>query len=133
NGMAVRLNQEDGLADLEIEPGTKSIWADVKRIHLGSSPRRMRTVIKKANSQIKRSGGTAGIAFIHIERPRLRASFDDRVPTDIAPFVDEALRELGSSNSKSVGRVVVSWDDYFVHAAPGSPSIYTVRRRSIVL
>ena len=92
--------------------GTRGVWADIKRIHQGTNPGRVRNVIKKANAQIKRAVGDTEVGFcvVCIEHDQFRASLDDRVPSDVAVYVDEVDREMGSTVSRSVGQVVVYWD-----------------------
>src|SRR5205814_8802318 len=79
-GHEVRLNQEEGLADLLIAPSEAPIWGDVKRIRLDTKPTHVRDVIKKANKQIKRSGAEAGVAFVQVERTWEREFLDDANP-----------------------------------------------------
>jgi len=129
----VTMGEVEGHPDLCID-GNEPVWADVKRIHRGSAPSRVKKVIAKANHQIKCvDRGGVGLALLYIEREGLRASFDDRTPSDVKPFVDAAAEAIGGDSYRSVAQAVITWDDYFITAEPGEPAIYTARRRSLVL
>lgn len=122
------------MPDLRVVVGERATWADVKRIHVGTNPSRIRKAIGKANSQIKRADTEGvGLALIHVDRCGARASLDDRVPSDVQPYVEEAERELSSNSSKSVAQVVLTWDDCFAISEPDQPCLYAVRRRSLAL
>lgn len=133
-GFEAYLGEEQGMPDLQVIVGDRATWADVKRIHVGTNPSRIRRDIGKANSQIKQADTEGvGLALIHVDRRGARASLDDRVPSDVRPYVEEAKRELSSDSSKSVAQVVLTWDDYFVISELDQPCLYAVRRRSLVL
>lgn len=113
-------------------------WAEVKHIHLlADNPKRVRKVIEKANKQIKNVhpevSDAVGIVFLSIARGVHRATLDDRIPSDIQPYLDEVERELCSGHSKSVAQAVVSWDDYLVLGEPPQSTLHAFRRRSKVL
>lgn len=87
-GFDVERGEAEGLPDLQVARAGATVWADVKRIHVGTAPKRVRRVIAKASKQIQRAEpGEAGVAMIHIARSGLRAAFDDRVPSDVEPYV----------------------------------------------
>jgi hypothetical protein len=124
-----------GLPDIVVYRGTtKEIWLEVKRVRLGKNPKRIHEVISKANRQIKNaSPEKAGLVFLSIERAVQRVALDDRVPNDIQPYLEEVERKLASGLNRSVGRVVVSWDDFVVDTEPGRSISYRFRRRSVTL
>lgn len=129
----VTLCELEGMPDLRIGDDHPT-WAEVKRIHRGSSIARVAKVIQKANSQIKSKNPTdAGCLLLYIERDDVRASFDDRIPSDVRPYVDAVAQAIAGNVNRSVAQVVVCWDDYFVLAEPGRPALYAPRRRSLLL
>jgi hypothetical protein len=130
----VDIEERDGLPDLRIAVPPGVTWAEVKRIHLGTQATRAKKLAEKANNQIKRADPTcSGALLIYVERSGARASFDDRVPSDVMPFVEEAKAALAPGDFRSVGQVVIAWDDYLILADPDVPALYTVRRRSLTL
>ena len=68
-----------------------------------------------------------------IETNLAAAAFDDAVPGDVAPFLAEVRRSLGSKDDKHVGQVIVAWDDVMVVCQSPDPTMYVVRRRAHVV
>ena len=134
-GFSVDLIERDGLPDLVFdERSPDPIWGEVKHLRLGSGARRASKVIEKANSQIKRADAEgAGIVFVQVARDPYRAALDDRIPSDVQPFIQEVRRALHIGQYRSVGRVVVTWDDYLVMGAPPERTFFAYRRRSEVI
>lgn len=109
-------------------------WADVKHIRVGTSASRALDVTTKANKQIKQAHPSAvGAVLIHVDREGHRASFDDRVPSDVKPFIDEVSRALHPGQLRSIGHAVITWDDYFILSEVDRPTMYVARRRALVI
>jgi hypothetical protein len=131
---AASLQENEGEPDIRIAHPNGDVWAEVKRIHLGSAPGRARDVVAKSNSQIKTvSPGRAGILYLFIETELASAAFDDAIPGDVAPFLAEARRSLSSKDDKHVGQVIVAWDDVMAIGQSPDPTMYVVRRRAHVV
>ena len=131
---AASLYEVEGQPDIRIAHSDGEVWTEVKRIHLGSAPGRARAVIAKSNSQIKTvSPGRAGILYVFIETELAAAAFDDAIPGDVAPFLAEVRRSLGSKDDKHVGQVIVAWDDVMAIGQSPDPTMYVVRRRAHVV
>lgn len=130
---SAELVEEIGLPDIVVGRGSNGeVWAEVKRVRLGKNPKRVREVISKANGQIKKAQPEkSGVMFLSIERAVQRVSLDDRVPNDIQPYLEEVERSLASHVNRSVGRVVISWDDFVIDTEPDRGITYGFRRRSI--
>lgn len=119
--------------DLHIHDPVET-WAEVKHIRLGTpaSPR-IRKHIDAANSQIKVVSDSSGLAYIHVDRDGQQASLDERVPCDMEPYVAEARRRLSSSFARSIGRVILSWDEYRITGSALTTFHMSVTRRYVVL
>jgi hypothetical protein len=129
---SANLVEEVALPDIVVDRGSDlEVWAEVKRVRLGKNPERVGDVIKKANSQLKNANPErVGIVFLSIERAVQRVALDDRIPDDVQRYLHEVERKLASDTNRSVGRIVVSWDDFAVDTEPGRGITYTFRRRS---
>jgi hypothetical protein len=94
SGFEADLGEEEGKPDIAVRPPVDTS-AEVKRLRYRTPPRHVRSVLQKANRQIKRARPEGvGIVFVHVERSGSRASLDDRAPSDVQPYIDEAIREL---------------------------------------
>lgn len=133
-GARVDLSAVTGMPDLRVGRNGTTVWADAKRIRAGTNPLRVRKVIGKASSQVKLADPSGvGAALLFVERHGLRANLDDRTPSDVAPYLLAVEREMGSNGSRSIGQVVVVWDDYMVMDDAGPRRSYYVRRRSSIV
>lgn len=132
-GFTAKLLEASGLPDIVVD-GPRQFWAEVKRISTDDNPRRARDVIKKANKQLKNASlDAAGVLFLHVRRVSL-TPMSDEVPPDVQPFVDEAMRELGAQQSRSVSHVFVMWDDAAMRDnRDGFYCQYVARRQCVVL
>jgi hypothetical protein len=128
-GVAAELLEKEGFPDLELEWDHRPSWAEVKRIRVGTSVARIQAVLKRANTQIKRTQGT-GVVYILIGRPAARAAFDDRTPSDIRPYVAEVERRLASGLLRSVSEVVLVWDDRMIFDDVSGQILHAFRRTS---
>jgi hypothetical protein len=103
--------------DLRIAAPSQTVYAEVKTISVGSAPRRVGKIIEKANQQIKNADSNgSGLLYIVVQRVGGRARLDDRVPNDVAPYVDAAAQKLASNTCRSVGAVIILWDELRVTA-----------------
>jgi hypothetical protein len=133
-GLAVTLIEEDNRPDLQIQNDGQTLWAEVKSVRLGTAPRNAGNSVTKANQQLRQADPDhSGILFVRISRAAHRASFDDRVPDDVAPYVEEIRREMSGNHNRSVGIAVVSWVDFFILDDGRGRALHAFRRRSIVL
>jgi hypothetical protein len=109
------------------------VWVEVKCVNEGSVERAVVRQIDKANKQIKRVNPTgSGVVFLRIDRPIERAAFDDRIPSDVRPYLAEVEAALSGTRFKSVARAVLTWDDVLILGDPPRRTLYLVRRRSVV-
>jgi hypothetical protein len=134
-GFSAELIGEEGKPDILVARGSRDeMWAEVKRVNQGSVERAVVRQIDKANKQIKRVSPTgAGVLFLRIDRAIERAGFDDRVPSDVRPYLSEVEAALSGSRFKSVARVVLTWDDVLILGDPPQRTLFAVRRRSVVV
>jgi hypothetical protein len=133
-GTPAEIRELEGFPDIQAHPSADDVWVEVKRIRPGTPATRVRAVLKKANSQLKKAHADAsGIAYVAIERPIVSAALDDSIPSFVTECIGEAKRELASGNSKSVGRVIIVWDDLIVLGEPPQATMYFFRRRTISL
>ncbi len=134
-GLNAELVELEGHPDIRIDAvDSTSTWVEVKRIRLGTSPARMRRVIKKANRQLRAADpNRSGVVMISIERAAALAALDLAVPADISPYIEEARRELVGQFGSHVAKVIVLWDELAIDVAVGSAISYRLRRRCTVL
>jgi hypothetical protein len=133
-GLGAERVEEEGLSDIVIGRASQSeVRSEVKRIHRGTDPRGIARVIQKANQQIKRSSPAGGgVVFISLDVPLRRAPPDEAIPADVQLYIDEAIQATRRDNS-SVGRVVLTWDDFMTFGEHPQPIGLCVRRRSTVV
>lgn len=133
-GLRADLQERDGQPDIRVSDSAEDTWLEVKRLHLGSPPARARSVLSKANAQIKNAmPNRAGAAYLFVETTGDAAVFDDAVPQVVDQFVAEVHRTLGSSVNSHVAQVVIGWDDFIVLGHFPEPVMYAIRRRTLVL
>jgi hypothetical protein len=132
-GWSADLVEEESEPDIRITaPVTTS--AEVKRIRVETSTNRVQDVIEKANKQIKRvRPDGAGVLYIYISREEGRAALDDRVPNDVDAHLSRVRRRMASGQCRSVGVVVVMWDDVMIMADRLDLLMVVTRRRSIAV
>lgn len=71
----------------------------------------------------------SGVVALYIRRRALRLGLDDRVPSDVRPYVDELTDLLQSGQWRNIGEVVVYWDDALVMgSARDGYTLYAFRR-----
>jgi len=132
-GVPAVLVEEEGMPDVVVEGQTPPARVEIKRIRHTSSVNRVRRVIGKANKQFKKADAAhSGVLFIFIERDGTRLALDHGPPSDVRTHIAAAQHEMTSGHWRSVGAVVLSWDDVMVAPAPGgSGSTYFLTRRSV--
>lgn len=133
-GIGAEIVEREGLPDIFVPlAASNGQWVEVKRIRLGTRPRRVRDVIGDANDQMKRAEPNGiGSVYLQIERPQHKLVFDDAVPPQVQSYLSEVQRELGSGHSRSVAEVIVAWDDYMVLGTPPERTSYFLRRRTLL-
>lgn len=133
-GIQARLVERDGFPDIRIDLGSDESWIEVKRIRLGTSFERVRRVLSKANRQLKKaSPEAAGLVYLEVSQPIQVTGLSDAVPADVSQCVAETKREFGSGRSRSIGRVIVAWDDLAILGQPPEFTMFVFRGRSVVL
>lgn len=135
SGAKAELLERDGHPDIRaiFRSGAES-WVEVKRIRLGTNANRIRKDIKDASRQLaKADAERAGLAVISLDRAVERLSLDDAVPNDVEEYLAEARRELGSSHSTNVAKVLFIWDEFMAEVSVGHRLAYRFHRRSLTL
>lgn len=134
-GVAAKLIEREGMPDLIIGADDPNpTYAEVKHLHVNSPSTRVRSVIKKANRQIKKANPqAAGIVFLRVAREGYVASLDDRIPSDVQPVLDEVTRSLQTSMNRSVARVIIAWDEYASHGEPPARTTFFFNRKFAVV
>jgi hypothetical protein len=129
-------SEKEGFPDLEISIptyGTPFLF-ECKRVKSGTK-NRIRKVINKANAQIKVPGKKAyGIATVDIsDVVGIQRVENDEVPSivkQVASFVKSAL---GKEFNRSIGAVVLMWDDYLTYGTPPEKMLFAFRRRYVTI
>lgn len=129
-------SEQEGFPDLEVSIPTNTLpfLFDCKRVKSGTK-KKIRKVINKANSQVKVPGKKAyGVATVDIsEVVGIRRVEDDEVPNivkQVASFVKSELRE---GFNRSIGAVVLMWDDYLTYGQPPEKMLFAFRRRYVII
>jgi len=133
-GFRADLIERDSFPDIVIllSPG-QEVWADVKRIHAGTGMNRIRKVITAANSQIKVANpNNVGILFLSIGNGIQQSTPGQSVPISIESVVHEVDRALNSNLRRSVGQVIISWDEYSVISYPNNGALYRFTRKCLI-
>jgi hypothetical protein len=125
--------EEKGLPDfkLELPELNYPVFAECKNVKSGAS-NRLRKVISKANSQIKATNELCyGVAVLDVSIPIAfekveNDQFSDRLE-EIISFVHSAI---SGPKNRSIGDVILTWDDYMVKGNPPEPTLVVFRRRS---
>jgi hypothetical protein len=73
------------------------------------------------------------LLYIVIRREGGRARFEDRVPNDVVPYLDVAVRKLASNTCRSVGAIIVLWDDLRVTTTAEGMLLFAWTRTSRTL
>jgi hypothetical protein len=137
-GWSADLEEIEGRPDIVITAPAE-VQAEVKRIGVGTKPRRVESIISSASKQIERADPDgSGLVLIIVERVGGRASLDDRIPNDVARYVAAARKKIesrtGSKGSRAAGALVILWDDLRIHFAPERGRLVCVwRRRSVTV
>ena len=133
NGISSHLREQQSMPDLHIFfSGELTIGGEVKAIRATTNPKNVRNTLRKANDQLKHfDEQKSGILFIKVLNGALRST-DDTVPKVVDQFVNVLSAAIDSHQYRSVGQIVISWDDYIVMGSK-QRAMYTFRRRSLVL
>jgi len=134
-GVAATIIERESMPDLIIDADEQSpTYAEVKHLHEITPANHVRSVIKKANRQIKTADSeAAGIVFLRVSREGFTASLDDRIPSDVQPVLDEVARSLQVNMYQSVAKVVVAWDEYVSYGEPPHRTMFVFKRRFAVM
>lgn len=134
NGLKVDLVEKEGLPDLSASTDVESFPSEVKSIRAGSSSTRIKSIIGKANKQIKRvSGDSSGVLIMLINRPVQNGVLDDRIPSDVYYYLNEVQKHLFSNDYKSICTALISWIDYKIEGSAPGDITYTCRRRVVAI
>jgi hypothetical protein len=137
-GRSVTPYEDDGFPDLRIDVPGGALFAECKRLYeLGEN--RLRSVVKKANAQIRRAAEALGsphegtIVLDLNGGRRLRFGSSEWTPPDVADTVALVQRALSGDKNRSVRRAYVLWDDFSYHGSqPGRTLVAYSRRYEIV-
>jgi len=69
--------------------------------------------------------------YLEVSRPVEVSSLSEEMPEPVQTCLHEVERELGSGNSKSVGKVVISWDEMSFLGTPPGLVLMAFRRRTV--
>jgi hypothetical protein len=129
-------SEKEGFPDLEISIPAYSMpfLFECKRVTSGTK-NRIGKVINKANAQIKVPGKKAyGIATLDIsDVVGVHCVVDDEVPSIVKQLASFAKSSLGGGYNRSVGAVVLMWDDYLRYGEPPEKMLFAFRRCSITI
>ena len=131
-GHSCGLVEDEGMPDLVICQSGDPRHLEVKRIHVGTKPTRIAEVAKDANRKFKRADPDgAGTLLVSISREPGRARLDERVPNDVAPYVEAARLALHPGQLRSVGEILISWDDFLTLGAFPDSVLHSFFRRAV--
>jgi len=132
-GFDAELVEREGLPDIRVRTDRRNLWAEVKRVRIGTKASSIRKKLAKANQQIKNADPKgAGIVFVSLARPD-GASGSDEVPGDMQRYVDEVERQLASGYTRSIAQAIVTFDDWLEPTERPGAKVFFSRRRSIVV
>jgi len=129
-GFEVTLTEEAGMPDMFATGYNTTFHAEVKAIHEGSSPDRVRKVIEKANKQIKRTKEQAGICVIRYVEAFETDCESKVIPAPVQAIIDCASSAMHSNSYKSVSKTVICWDEYTTRGMPPGWMLLMGIRRS---
>ena len=131
-GISAVLIERKGYPDIRAQVDNNDVWVEVKRIRVGTDASRVRKVLAKANRQLKTAvPASSGVVYLEVSRPVEVSSLSEEMPEPVQTCLHEVERELGSGNSKSVGKVVISWDEMSFLGTPPGLVLMALRRRTV--
>jgi hypothetical protein len=141
-GYDVQFLEENNYPDLKVMVNgiDKPIFIECKRLYSGSR-NRIRNEVRDANTQLKSAIGddersAYGIAvfdfssYIPIIKMRNTAEIPYKISNEIIPFIEQSLK--GYIN-KSVGAIIIMWDNYKIYDNIPAGLIFHYRRQIKVI
>lgn len=126
--------ETSGYPDVKIIiPKTKiPVFAECKNIKVDKN-NRIATEIKKANKQLKRvKEKHYGIAVLNVATPiKLHQVSTDIFPARVNEIISFIKGLLSSNKYRSIGAVILIWDDYIEIGKPPQKTLLAYRRRFI--
>jgi len=102
----------------------KNLWS--------SSVTSIRDTIKDANRQLRQAGKCYGVLNLDVsEAVSIGRVTDDELPSSLIMIRNRISNLLSKGLYKSIGTVVLFWNDYIEHGKPPEPFFIVFRRRSI--
>ena len=131
--VSAAMREAQGMPDLEIFLADGSVPGEVKAISVGSTLNTVNGAVRKANSQIKCADPSgSGIVFIRLIRSELSTAPDGQLPDDVATYKGMCERVLSGGVNRSVGVIIVLWDDLII-AGPSHSRTFAFRRNSVII
>jgi hypothetical protein len=129
-------SEKEGFPDLEISipPYTTPFVFECKRVKSGTK-NKIRKVITKANAQIKVPGKVVyGIATVDVSDVVGTLQVEnDEVPSIVTQVASFARSALGNEFNRSVGAVILLWDDFLTYGKPPEKTLIAFRRRYMII
>jgi hypothetical protein len=127
--------EKEGLPDFQIRIPSEEyrLFLECKRLR-AISPKRIRKVITKANSQIKNAvkaiGSPAyGVVVLDVTTPLTVQTQTDEAPEELKKVRGAVQSAIDGHMNRSVGSAIVVWDDYAVFGKPPKRTMVGFRRR----
>ena len=123
--------EEEGLPDLKLDiaDSTLPVYSECKRLTT-MLPNRFQRVLRKANNQIKATAERCyGIAVLDVSALVSNVAQTDEVPSEILEICRVVGPIVTGAKNRSLGGVLLLWDDYGVLGVPPEPSLVFLRRR----
>lgn len=126
--------EEEGFPDFKIKFPNVTIPAFFECKHIWThSKRRIVDVVRKANKQIKKPRERGyGILLLDLTIPTSAGQVEnDRLPIPIKETINVIKSSLSGKKNRSVGAVLIVWDDQMRIGYPPERTLLTFRRRCI--
>jgi len=127
--------EEEGLPDLKlrIADAELPIYAECKRL-TSRSKNRFSKVLRKANNQIKAASERCyGIAVLDVSTLVSGRKLSDTLPSEIQAIRKIVKPIISGAKNRSVGGVVLIWDEYTILGNAPAPTSIFLRRRHIFI
>lgn len=127
--------EKEGFPDLRVEFKNSSIPAFIECKHLRTkTERRLIDIVRKANSQIKKVEESCyGVLLVDASLPVSADTVtNDELPKKVKNYESLLRKTLCGNKNKSVGSVILPWDDSMLFGKPPKKqTLFALRRRFI--
>jgi hypothetical protein len=126
--------EKEGVPDfrIDIRDADFPVLIDCKRLRQRSA-KRARKDVTKANTQIKNARTNVdpayGILVLDASAGDFTKAQGDQLPDGLGPIIKAVQSSLSGQENRSVGAVVLVWDDYMVRGIPPDKTWVGFRRR----